>query len=348
MPRAHPRTIVATAPARIDFGGGWTDVPPYASEAGGFVCNLAIERRATAYLAERDVRDAAAPGAPGAPGAPAAPRAPGDGGAGDASGDPPSPDPLAAAALRRAALPLHARLASDFPVGAGLGGSSAAGVALQAAIAAWNGEALDPAQLVRRSRAVEVEELGVAGGWQDHCAAAYGGALAIRFEGEAVLPEPIPLAASLVDALASRLVVIHTGESRVSGATIAAVRDAWRSGDTRVVRALHAMKALARQMAEALRAGDVDALGALVGEHWVHQRSLHPGIPTARIDAIIAAGRAQGTLGAKALGASGGGCVVLVTPADGAARVRDAVAPLGEILGTRPALHGVIVREEGR
>ena len=39
--------IVTRAPTRIDFGGGWTDVPPYSDEMGGFVCNLAIARYAT-------------------------------------------------------------------------------------------------------------------------------------------------------------------------------------------------------------------------------------------------------------------------------------------------------------
>ena len=38
--------IVTRAPTRIDFGGGWTDVPPYSDEVGGFVCNLAIARYA--------------------------------------------------------------------------------------------------------------------------------------------------------------------------------------------------------------------------------------------------------------------------------------------------------------
>src|SRR3954470_20896272 len=35
------------APVRIDFGGGWTDVPPYDVEQGGFVCNVAIARYST-------------------------------------------------------------------------------------------------------------------------------------------------------------------------------------------------------------------------------------------------------------------------------------------------------------
>ena len=41
------KVLTARAPTRIDFGGGWTDVPPYSDEEGGFVCNLAIKRYAT-------------------------------------------------------------------------------------------------------------------------------------------------------------------------------------------------------------------------------------------------------------------------------------------------------------
>ena len=37
-------TIVTRGPTRIDFGGGWTDVPPYSDEMGGYVCNVAIAR----------------------------------------------------------------------------------------------------------------------------------------------------------------------------------------------------------------------------------------------------------------------------------------------------------------
>ena len=45
-----PGTIIARAPTRLDFGGGWTDVPPYAEREGGAVCNLAIARYATATV----------------------------------------------------------------------------------------------------------------------------------------------------------------------------------------------------------------------------------------------------------------------------------------------------------
>ena len=89
------------------------------------------------------------------------------------------------------------------------------------------------------------------------------------------------------------------------------------------------MRELAEQMARALARADLDEVGALVGEHWQHQRSLDPAIPTPLIDAMIAQATAAGAIGCKALGASGGGCVLIVAPANRVQEVRRAVAPLG-------------------
>ena len=299
---APPLRVVARAPARLDFGGGWTDVPPYPAESGGFVCNIAIARYARATLEAR----AAAP----------APHA--------------AEEALAHAVVARAGLrDVALTLASDFPRGAGLGGSSAAGVAALAALARWRGAALDRAALAEESRAVEVEEMGIAGGRQDHYAAAFGGALGLRF-GERVDVSRIPLAPATADAIERRCIVLYTGQSRISGETITAVLDAYRAREPRVVDALARMRRLAEEMAAALARDDLDALGALVGEHWMHQRALHPAITTVRIEEIVSRATSAGALGAKALGASGGGCVLVVAPAGGEGRVRAALEGLGE------------------
>jgi D-glycero-alpha-D-manno-heptose-7-phosphate kinase len=302
------RALVARAPARLDFGGGWTDVPPYTDEVGGAVCNVAITRYATATVAvggHAIVRRGAS-----------------------SVGH----DALITAALRRASVPgAEASLVSDFPVGSGLGGSSAAGVALAGALAALAGEQMDRGELAALSRATEVEGLGVAGGFQDHYAAAYGGALLLTFAG-CVGVEPLALAREGCDALARRGVLLYTGESRISGATVTAVLDAYRARTPRVCDALARMKVLAYEMADALRRADVDALGALVGEHWVHQRALHPSITTERIDTIMDTARRAGALGGKALGASGGGCVLVFAAEGREEELAQALAPLGERL----------------
>ncbi|MDQ8161238.1 MAG: hypothetical protein P3C10_01505 [Gemmatimonadota bacterium] len=252
--------------------------------------------------------------------------------------------PLVAAALRRAAFDGHVAITSDFPIGAGLGGSAAAGVALAAALAATRGASTAPlpdrSAIAEWSRATEVEELGIAGGRQDHYAAAYGGALGLTFD-RAVSVERIPLSDACRTDLESRLLLVYTGESRLSGDTITAVLEAYRARVPRVVHALDRMAVLARGMRGALIAGDVTLLATLVDEHWVHQRALHPRITTARIDALADAARDAGAQGLKALGASGGGCVLVFSPPGDAARVAAAVRPFGELLPWQVATTGV-------
>lgn len=301
------RTLIARAPTRIDLGGGWTDVPPYTTEQGGFVCNVAITRYATVTLTDEHADD------------------------GDVHEDAGS-SPLMQAALQRAGNPqVGISLATDVPVGSGLGGSSAAGVALAGALACWNGQPMGSGELAEWSRATEVDQLGVPGGCQDHYAAAFGGALALHVNARVVATH-IELDDATRAAIARRWLLVYTGETRISAATIAAVMDGYKERERRIVIALARMKGLAQQMSIALAAGDLNELAHLVAEHWTHQRSLHPSITTARIDAIMFEAERAGSLGAKALGASGGGCVVVMAPEGGTARIREAVAPLGEVL----------------
>jgi len=311
------RTLSARAPTRLDFGGGWTDVAPYVQVCGAAVCNLAITRYATATVSvDDDVRR-------------------------DASGGSREvDDTLVRAALRCSAIPhASAAVTSDFPVGAGLGGSSAAGVALAGALAALAHSPLDAAALAERSRRTEVEELGVAGGFQDHYAAAFGGALLLTSD-VSVHAERIPLSDACASAIERRVLLVYTGQSRISARTIAAVADACRARDPRVCRALDECKRLAHLMADALRRGDIDTLGALVGEHWTHQRSLHPSITTERIDAIHDSCVRTGALGMKALGASGGGCVMAFARDEREDELAAALAPFGERIRFAVDHHG--------
>ncbi|MDE3054635.1 MAG: GHMP kinase, partial [Gemmatimonadota bacterium] len=187
------------------------------------------------------------------------------------------------------------------------------------------------AGIAERGRAIEVEDLGVAGGRQDHYAATHGGLLGLTF-GESVTVRRLPLPASLRAELERRCVLVYTGESRISGDTITGVLEGYRRGEKRVTFALARLRELAEQMVAALERADVDALAGLVGEHWTHQRTLHPAIPTPRIDAIVAGTRRAGALGAKATGASGGGCVVAIARSGREDEVRRAAGALGELL----------------
>lgn len=294
-------------------------MPPYPADHGGFVCNVAIDRyatvtiRASAAVVEHESR-------------------------------------LVRAALARAGVTnVHVDLSCDFPVGAGLGGSSAAGVALAGALAAWKGEHLSPTALAQRSRATEVGDLGVAGGWQDHFAAVHGGAQALTFTADATTPVPIPISSSLAGDLARRCLLFYTGESRISSRAIELVVDGYTRGDERVTSSLAAMKRCAERMAAVLRTGNgdaIDRLGALLREHWEKQMLLHDEITTDRIDALQRTAYAAGALGIKALGASGGGCVVVVAPEGAERELLAALAPLAEPLRYAVDMNGFMVVED--
>jgi len=309
--------IVTRAPTRIDFGGGWTDVPPYADEVGGFVCNLAITRYANVTVSRGGVESDRT-----------------DEFFGDRS--------IAAAALRRFRMTdVSVRVKSDFPVGAGLGGSSAVGVAAVAALAEARGEKMNPTALAELSREIEISDLGVPGGRQDHYAAAYGGALGLRFSAGKVDVRNIPLAARTRMELERRCMIVYTGQSRISGDTITAVMGAYKQRAPNVLESLKRMRETAEQMPDALASGNLDALGALVAEQWKHQRSLHPAIPTPAIDDILARASDAGAVGGKALGASGGGCVLVIARANKVDQVRAAIESLGEMLSFKIDLTGV-------
>jgi D-glycero-alpha-D-manno-heptose-7-phosphate kinase len=295
--------VFARAPTRIDLGGGWTDVPPYCDREGGFVCNVAISRYATIRLTDSREQFAESTG-----------------------------EPLIRAALRRAgANGLRVMMRNDFPVGAGLGGSSAASAAILGALSEWRGQEIVRAEIAEEGRRIEVEELGIAGGRQDHYAATHGGALALTFT-STVAVRRIVLAPRTREQLVGRSTLIYTGASRISGDTITAVLGAYQAGEPRVVRALGRLRELAIEMADSLERGDIDGIGELLSAHWGHQRALHASIATPRIDDIVARARKAGALGAKAMGASGGGCVFIIARSGQEAAVRDAVKPLGEIV----------------
>jgi len=300
-------TIVTRAPTRIDFGGGWTDVPPYSDEMGGFVCNVAISRYATVHFSA--LADSSAPTEFVV----------------QREGD--------RALLRAVARKYDLRgakisLTNDFPVAAGLGGSSAAGVATIAAALKWLGENRSRAEIAESSRALEVQEMGIAGGRQDHYAAAFGGALGLHFR-KWVGVEPITLTPETIAELPRRCIVVYTGESRISANTITAVMGAYRDESPAVRGALMAMREIAKETAIALGAGDLDEVGRLVGEQWNHQRPLHPAIPTPLIDRMIETAMKHGAIGCKALGASGGGCVLMIAEPGRVNDVRSAVKDLG-------------------
>jgi len=298
----HPvpstRTFCASAPVRLDFAGGWSDVAPFATRERGRVVNAAIELRAeaeftgggTGYLLHSDdLQDTLSLDGP---------HALQNTGRLD----------LLKSALRRSGLGAgDIRTRCSAPAGSGLGSSGALDVALVAALDAARGIRRSRDELAEEAFLLESVEAGLPGGKQDQYAAALGGFHHFTFENGRVISERLTLDPAFQSDLARHIVICYTGVSRVSSRTIERVVEAYQRGDSRVVGALRALADLADRMRDALQARDAHGVGRLLGENWELQQRLDPDMRTPEMADLEAAMKVAGAAGGKAAGAGAGG-----------------------------------------
>ena len=297
----------ASAPVRLDFAGGWTDVPPFSDLEGGQVVTAAISLRVQAefepggvgfLLRAEDLGQAERVAGPS------------DLSRGDGL-------PLHRAALRMLpAGPGTLRTRSAVPPGSGLGSSGSLDVALVAALAAARGDDYSPDEIAALGYELEASEAGLSGGRQDQYSAALGGFNRLSFKAEVVGIEPLRLDAAFLAELERRTVVCYTGRSRVSGDMIARVMGAYARGEPGVTGALRQLGDLASEMSEALRAADLVGVGRLLAANWAAQQRLDGQMATPEMAALERAVQAAGALGGKAAGAGAGGCMFFIAGED--------------------------------
>jgi D-glycero-alpha-D-manno-heptose-7-phosphate kinase len=226
------------------------------------------------------------------------------------------------------------------PAGAGLGGSSTLAMAAAAALNRFTAAGLGRERLLRRAMNVETLELAVPTGNQDYLAALHGGLAAYHHEFDGTRREALPGAARL----AERLVLAYTGQPRQSGLSNWEMFSRFLEGEKSVVRAMHAVGEIARELLASLRSGDLDSAGRLLGQEGKLRYRLAPSVATPALLAAGKAAAAAGALGTKVCGAGGGGCLVACAPEGGAGEVASAMADSGaRILKVRVARKGVEV-----
>lgn len=306
-----PTEYRAAAPVRLDFAGGWTDVPPFSAQTGGVVVNAAImlQTHVELTLGGTSVRlvsedlgetfECANAGGLVLDGR----------------------LHLLKAGLRM--FPVLGNLTltsrSDVPPGSGLGSSGSLDVALVACLSAARQERLEPRDVAEQAWLLETREAGIPGGRQDQLAAALGGFHRLSFRDPDVGIEPISLDPAFAQALEQRIVLCYTGHTRVSGTTIARVMEAYERGDRAVTGALEGLKDVALAMAEALRAADLARVGALLAENWIHQQALAAEMRTDEMMQLERAMREMKVLGGKAAGAGAGGSMFFLAREEGRA-----------------------------
>ncbi|MHB0876801.1 MAG: mevalonate kinase [Anaerolineae bacterium] len=206
---------------------------------------------------------------------------------------------------------------STIPIAAGLGSGAAVSAAIMRAIADLFGSPLPEARLSALVYEIEKIHHGTPSGI-DNTVVVYGLPVYFRKGAE---PEFLQPAAPLT------LLVADTGVASATREAVAAVRQA-RERDPQAVEACMArIGGLAEQGRAALEGGDLPRLGRLMDED--HGALVELGVSSPELDALVAAAREAGALGAKLTGAGRGGHAIALADAEAAAPVAAALTAAG-------------------
>ncbi|WP_438007926.1 hypothetical protein WME89_03940 [Sorangium sp. So ce321] len=347
----------ASAPMRVSFAGGGSDLPGVARQDGGRVVGAAVDLRVRVIVEPFDrgwVRmELAARGqATSADGAEAGDATASDAAASDAKAgalrvitrrrsDPPRDDlafRLLEATLAATGVGdgVALRVETEMSPGAGLGGSASAAVAALFALRAAVGEAAAPEELAREAVAIERERLFNACGAQDQVFAAFGGLLDLAFDARGCSGvRPLAIGCpDLVPALSAGLLLVDTAVRRVSGEVLDRV-DAGAACDAKAE-----LVAAAGEVARGFELGSL----ALVLSGMRRGAAAKVRLSATASAIAVSLQRRLDGLGVEVLrmcGAGGGGHIVLWAPPERHARILDA---LGPCLVRRPALGAPGVR----
>jgi len=305
--------IISRTPFRVSFFGGGTDYPDWFREHGGAVLSTTIDKYC--YISVREL--------------------------------PPFFDhrfrvvysvvenvkeineinhPAVRAVLDRfqADKGLEIHHDGDLPARSGLGSSSAFTVGLISALHALSGRYVSKDALATEAIHVEHCMLREPVGLQDQISAAFGGFNHIAFSRDGSYQvRPMIVPRERLEALQDHLFLVFTGKSRlapqIAQTVIGNLRG--RAGDLRTMHQQvdHAIEVLSSPRTDILE------FGRLLNDAWKLKRQLSDRVSTPEVDDLHDAAMRAGAVGAKLLGAGGGGFMLLFVRPEDRARVRESL-----------------------
>jgi mevalonate kinase len=214
--------------------------------------------------------------------------------------------------------PVELKVDVELPAGGGLGCSAAMGVALTRALSSAVDLVENDGRVAERSLAWERVFHGNPSGVDSAISAAGGVALFRR--GHALMPITLGQTLTFV-----------VGDSREPSSTktmVSQVARLYERDPDRIGKTFDAIESLVRNAQLAIEAGDLRALGQLMGLNHALLSSLM--LSTSALEDMCAAARDAGAEGAKLTGAGGGGCMIaLARDQEIASAVQRAIEALG-------------------
>lgn len=294
-------------PVRVNWGGGWTDTPPYCNEKGGVVLNAAIKlkriypvqvciKKLDTLHIEFESQDVGVRGT-----------------VESVSEIQDCYNPYDSFALHKAALigcgiiPLNGEAdlrkilqklgggiylstqVVGVPKGSGLGTSSILSAACVKAVFEFLGEELENSKIYEIVLGME-QIMSTGGGWQDQIGGLTEGIKFVRsMPGihQQMNVEYVKMSSDAKKELQERFALIYTGQRRLARNLLRDVIGNYVGARPESVDALEKMKPVAALMKFELERGNIDGFAKLLNQHWELSRQLDQGSTNTCIDHIF-------------------------------------------------------------
>ncbi|MBL7689048.1 MAG: CBS domain-containing protein [Bdellovibrionaceae bacterium] len=323
FPLKSERPVLARSrsPVRVSFGGGGSDLTHYFVENGGVVVNATINMFAHATLRKRqdstikiysddlkahiefvDIGQMKS--------------APGD-------------FKLIASVigLINPSFGFELEVTSEFPMGSGLGGSSAVLSSVIGCFNQFREDRWSRHEIAELAFQAERLALGMAGGWQDQYATVFGGFNFMEFKKEENIVHSLRLTEDMLAELEESLVLCYAGGSHDSSEIH---KDQKGEMQKDQIRQLVAMNTdLTYKMKSQLLKGQLRQFGQSLHEGWQFKRQLSAKISNPKLDRIYDLALECGAIGGKLLGAGGGGYFLFFVEPFKRCRLESALAEQG-------------------
>ncbi|MCD8155660.1 MAG: bifunctional fucokinase/L-fucose-1-P-guanylyltransferase [Clostridiales bacterium] len=305
--------VIVNLPVRVNWGGGWSDTPPYCMENGGTVLNAAISihgrlpievtvkrlDKPVIALASTDIgsykefdvlsqlQDCRSPSDPFALHKAAL----------IACGVIPAKDSaengvmisLSDICLRLGCGMYMNTRVIDIPKGSGLGTSSIlAGACVKALLKAMGQEPSDD-EVFERVLCME-QLMSTGGGWQDQVGGIVPGLKMVTARpglAQKIVCTPLAVSEETIAELNDRFALIYTGQRRLARNLLRDVVGKYICNDKTSIMAHYKIQQLAVLMRFELEKGNVDGFADLLTEHWVESQHIDAGSTNTCIDQIF-------------------------------------------------------------
>ena len=312
-------------PIRVNFGGGWSDTPPYCNEHGGTVLNAAAKLNGICPVVVTVKRIEK----------PCIALASTDSGAYDEFTDlkrlQSCRDPFDTYALHKAALlacgilPLTEQVPFEsilkklggglylstavmgIPRGSGLGTSSILAGACVKAIFQYIGKEVTENELYSYVLCME-QLMSTGGGWQDQVGGLTNGIKLVTTKPglrQDIRVQHLNIPEDAIEELKSRFVLIYTGQRRLARNLLREVVGGYIGSSPNSLEVLYEIQRVAVLMKFELEKGNIDGFARLLDQHWELSKRLDGGSTNTCIDQIFLA--CEDLLAARMICGAGGG-----------------------------------------